>query len=371
MYNPLHAYIEQKILKQIHQDKRDSFFSFQTGLIGLSALYKAIVLARTSCYANGLLSRKTLPCPVISIGNIMAGGTGKTPVAISIARMLKDMGKICVVISRGYKGKASAAPVLVGDGNHLLVPPEEAGDEPSMMARDFSLAVVVGKKRYDAGRLALSALSPDVIILDDGFQHLALKRDLDIILLDHDRPFGNKRLLPAGLLREPVSNALKRCHAIVRTRCPQTPKPFFLPDNIPNLPVFNTRHLPALIHLQDQNKKPLPLAMKALDGKNAVLFSGIARNNKFKETMEELGCRITSHLEFPDHHSYTSTDMININRQIQQDKADLVITTQKDMIKIHPDTQWAASVAVMGVTIQWEDETKIRSMLSQALSRFQ
>ncbi len=370
--------IESRVLDIMDRDGCGPVLSFQGFLRLLSAGYQAVTQARTVWYANGWLPRKKLPCPVISIGNVMAGGTGKTPVAISIARMLAGMGKSSVIVSRGYKADSSSGPVLVGDGKQVFSSVELAGDEPYMMAKDFALAVVTGKKRYEAGRLAIQRLSPDVIILDDGFQHLALERDLDLVLLDCQRPFGNHRLLPAGFLREPVKTALQRCHAVIRTRCPESPEPFCLPEILSeqafSLPVFNTRHRSSLVRWQDENQKPLPLEPGNLAGRKAVLFSGLARNHEFKKTMEELGCCVTSHLEFADHHRYTLADMDGIRRQMHQDKAGLAVTTQKDMIKIDSAAPLSEALAggevvVMGVRIQWEDETAIRKLLSSVLSK--
>ncbi len=374
----LKSRIESRVLDIMEREECGPILSFQGFLRFLSAGYKAVTQTRTAWYANGWLSRKKLPCPVISIGNIMAGGTGKTPVAISVARMIAAMGKSSVIISRGYKSASSSGPVLVGDGKQVFSNADLAGDEPFMMARDFSLAVVTGKKRYEAGRFAIQKLSPDVIILDDGFQHLGLERDLDIVLLDCQRPFGNQRLLPAGFLREPVKTALQRCHAIVRTRCPEWPEPFCVPeifsDQPFSLPVFNTKHCPALVRRQDAEHNLLPLDTRNLAGRKAVLFSGIARNHEFKKTMEEFGCCVVSHLEFADHHRYTLADMNEIKRRVKQDKADFAVTTQKDMIKIDSAPSLSAALggaelAVVGVTIKWEDKAAMENFLSSELSR--
>ncbi len=374
----LKSSIVPRVLEIMDREECGTSLSFQGFLLLLSAGYKAVTQTRTALYANGWLPRKKLPCPVISIGNIMAGGTGKTPVAISIARILETMGKSSVIISRGYKSAHSSGPTLVGDGKQIFANADFAGDEPFMMAKDFSLAVVTGKKRHEAGCLAVNALSPNVIILDDGFQHLSLERDLDLVLLDYHRPFGNQRLLPAGFLREPVKTALQRCHAIVRTRCPESLTPFRVPKILSNksfpLPVFNTRHCPTLVHWQDGKHNLLPLEPDNLAGRRVILFSGIARNPEFRKTMESLGCRVVSHLEFGDHHRYTPEDLDGIKRRMRQDKADLAVTTQKDMVKIDSDTQLRETlvekeVAVMGITIKWEDETAVRNLLSSVLSQ--
>ena len=171
-------------------------------------------------YAAGLLPSRKLPRPVISVGNLTVGGTGKTPTVAMLARHFISRGKRVVVLSRGYGGRQTA---WGGGGFHwklaLLLSPEEAGDEPYLLASTVpGLAVVVGADRYRAGLLAMEQLKPDIFILDDGYQHLRLKRDLNILLLDSRHPFGNGRMLPAGLLREPQS-AAERADLIMYTRC--------------------------------------------------------------------------------------------------------------------------------------------------------
>ena len=176
---------------------------------------------RARLYEKGVLPSKTLPCRVVSIGNLISGGTGKTPMTILVARMIRDMGYRVVVLSRGYRGRMEKTGGVVSDGRTIFKGPDDAGDEPYLMARILTgIPVVVGQRRYEAGMMAVKRFKPDVIVLDDAFQHLRLKRDLNLVLLDSRSPFGNGHMLPRGLLREPLS-ALRRAHAVVYTRSEQ------------------------------------------------------------------------------------------------------------------------------------------------------
>ncbi len=197
------------------------FFSIETVLMVLSVVYGGLMCLRARLYEKGVLPSKTLPCRVVSIGNLISGGTGKTPMTILVARMIRDMGCRVVVLSRGYRGRMEKTGGVVSDGRTIFKGPDDAGDEPYLMARVLTgIPVVVGQRRYEAGMMAVKRFKPDVIVLDDAFQHLRLKRDLNLVLLDSRSPFGNGHMLPRGLLREPLS-ALRRSHAVVYTRSEQ------------------------------------------------------------------------------------------------------------------------------------------------------
>ena len=177
------------------------------GILAVGAVpYGELLRVRAWAYATGLLPSRRLGRPVISVGNITVGGTGKTPMTALIARYLMGQGKRVAVLSRGYGGTSRGEARIVSDGSKLLLSASEAGDEPYLLAKELpGLMVVIGHDRYEAGRLAERELNPDLFILDDGFQHLRLQRDLNILLLDGRNPFGNGLTLPAGLLREPRS----------------------------------------------------------------------------------------------------------------------------------------------------------------------
>ena len=240
--------LEKKIIQVSGQVYQPAVLSFEGLLVAASYLYGAGTVFRNQLYRSGWCGQKSLPCPVISVGNITAGGTGKTPMAIYMAQLLTGLGRKPVVISRGYKGRSKNGAAVVGNGSDLFLDADQAGDEPHMMARLQQFPVVVGKNRYQAGLLALKHLSTDIMVLDDGFQHIRLKRDIDLLLMDHDQPFGNGRMLPAGRLREPAARALSRAHAVILTRCPDIIPPESHPVSClaPHLPVFFARHQPVL-----------------------------------------------------------------------------------------------------------------------------
>ncbi|MDQ1330137.1 MAG: tetraacyldisaccharide 4-kinase, partial [Thermodesulfobacteriota bacterium] len=187
-------------------------------LLVLSFLYGIPVKAREVLYRKKIFKQKRLPCKVISIGNITVGGTGKTPMTVYLAEMLAGLGRKIVVISRGYRGRAEKNGGVVSNGREILMGPDESGDEPFMMAAMLNnIPVRVGQNRYNAGLLAIRNFNPDIILLDDGFQHRKLFRDIDLLLLDSRRPFGNSRLLPRVVLREPAVS-IKRSDAFILTR---------------------------------------------------------------------------------------------------------------------------------------------------------
>ncbi|WP_022664380.1 tetraacyldisaccharide 4'-kinase [Desulfospira joergensenii] len=375
MFKGFFQKIEQEIIQISGRDYEPGFFSLEGLLAGASHIYRAGAEIRLKLHEKGLLKKKRLDCLVVSIGNISVGGTGKTPMAIYLAELFLRLGKKPVVISRGYKGKIRIGAEVVGDGTSLLLDAETAGDEPYMMAARRSFPVVVGRDRYGAGLMALEKLNPDVILLDDGFQHIRLERDLDILLLDHERPLGNRRLLPGGRLRETLGTARKRAHAILFTRCPEKqgsqsevePGPGNIIQELGSLPFFATFHVPFLAKWVSAKDHGISNRLEDLKGREALLFSGISDNKSFRTTVEDLGCRVLDHLEFSDHYRYKGPDILMIKKRMEQIKADIFVTTEKDWVKLDPSLKWPRDLAVIGIQIKFKDakgfETFIRSRL--------
>jgi tetraacyldisaccharide 4'-kinase len=363
--------LEKKIMQASRRRGPVPLLSFDTLLKVVSYGYGAGTVIRNKGYESGWFPRKTLPCPVISVGNIMAGGTGKTPMSVYLADLLIRLGKHPVVISRGYRGNLKKQAAVVSDGTRLFLDAAQAGDEPYMMARLKRFPVVVGKDRYRAGCLALDRLPVDVVVLDDGFQHVPLKRNLDLVLLDHDFPLGNGRVLPAGRLREPAVPALARADAVILTRCPEIPvkAPHWVSTAAPGLPVFYSRHQPFLAEICPagySNREATDPAFKnpdemlsldRLQGINVVLFSGIADNRTFFRTIRHLGANILDHLEFEDHYRYKGADILEIQDRARALKADMLITTEKDRAKLDPDIDWPMDVGVVGVRLSLDNES--------------
>ena len=291
--------------------------------------YASVLAVRAWAYRVGLLCSRRLPRPVISVGNIALGGTGKTPMTARLAADLIARGLRVAVLSRGYGGDAKGALRIVSDGSNILLSPEESGDEPYLLARKVpGLMVVIGADRYRAGLLALQELNPDVFILDDGFQHLRLKRDLDLLLLDASRPFANGFTLPAGFLRERVS-ACARADLVVYTRG-ETPG---VPDLFPDKPSVWTSHaLTGVLPLQGGER----LGLEALQGARVTAFSGIADPTAFFDLLESCGVRLTATISFPDHTRYGEDEVAAICRLQVASRSTLLVTTEKDAVKLVP-----------------------------------
>ena len=361
--------LEKKIIQVSGQYYHPKALSFEGLLVAASYLYGTGAYFRNRLYRSGCLGQKSLPCPVISVGNITAGGTGKTPMTIYLADLLTRLGRKPVVISRGYKGRLKTDAAVVGNGCDLFLDADQAGDEPHMMALMKQFPVVVGKNRYQAGLLALDRLSPDIMVLDDAFQHVRLKRDIDLLLMDHDQPFGNCRMLPAGRLREPAAPALARAHAVILTRCPDTSpeKPHPVSCLAPHLPVFYTRHHPYLSDWISGEGTQSPTGLNSLKGRGVMLFSGISDNRSFYRTIQNLGAGILDHLEFTDHYRYKGADIRRIQDRAISLGADLLVTTQKDQAKLDPREKWVKDLAVVGVKLVFSKEKRFQSFIANRL----
>ena len=295
--------------------------------------YRAAVRLRNALYDSGYLKSRRLPCPVISVGNLTVGGTGKTPVTSFLAGMLSDSGYRVAVLSRGYRRRGGRRPVLVSDGRTMLADPDRSGDEPYQISRQNpGVAVAVGADRVAAARLVCTPSPPEVILLDDAFQHRPVYRDIDLILVDGRDPWGNRRMLPFGPLREPPS-AISRAHALVITRgageCPGDVEEQLAAHN-PEAKVFFLR-IEADRFLRPDGET---VDRTALKGFSAYAFSGIARPERFEADLRALGIRIVGARQFADHHRYRPRDLEAIARSARSLGAEVLLTTEKDLIRI-------------------------------------
>ena len=320
----------------------------------LSLPYGGVVRLRAFLYSAGVLETKRLPSPVISIGNMTVGGTGKTPLVMTLARGLMRRGIPVAILSRGYKGKNVSDPV-VSDGQNIFLPPEESGDEPYLLSQSLrGVPVLVGKDRFTNGQLALRRFTMKGFLLDDGFQHLPLHRDLNILLIDSRVGFGDRHLLPRGILREPLSQ-LRRAHLFLLTKTEHPEACQVLETELrqihPSAPIFHSHYEPVgLIGPKEEWEAP-----HSLKGKKVFAFSGIANPDSFSSLLRKCGMEIVKEAIFPDHHRYTEKDLASIRENSRG--TDRVVTTEKDMLKLRNLDLANLSLRALRIELKiWEEE---------------
>jgi tetraacyldisaccharide 4'-kinase len=291
----------------------------RTGL-GLAAIpYGWAVALRNYSYDRDWLDKKKAEAPVVSVGNLTLGGTGKTPCVEYVARHCQNMGSSVAILSRGYGG-------LRGRNDEALVLESNLPDVPHLQGTD----------RAALARRAFSEFGSEILILDDGFQHRRLERDLDLVLIDATNPWGLGHLFPRGLLRE-KPRSLRRAAMVVLTRCDQVDRPELkhLKEEVdrfaPGIPVGETIHRPA----EWINSTHSRASLGDFAGRSAVAFCGIGNPEAFRKTLAGLGIQINAFETFPDHHRYSEQDLRDLEVLARDQPTDsLLITTQKDLVKI-------------------------------------
>lgn len=294
----------------------------------ISKLYGFVVETRIFFYKKGVFKRVHLPVPVISVGNITTGGTGKTPVVEYISKYLRGKGKRVAILSRGYAAniKQNNPPAEGVCNDEYLLLRENIPDVPNLLNKD----------RVKTGLEAIRHFKAEYIVLDDGFQHLRLTRDLDIIIIDALNPFGYEQIIPRGMLREPLKE-LRRASMIILTHVDQCShdKVRFIIDRLDELakdvPVIQTVHKPIYL---ESTENALSLDICYLYGKRVFAFCAIGNPVSFRKSIEGLGSELLGFRIFPDHHIYTASELIELNREAQRSKPDAIIITQKDKVKI-------------------------------------
>jgi len=326
--------------------------------------YTVLMWARASAYRLSIFRSRALPRPVISVGNLTVGGTGKTPVTAWIAAHLLTKGKKVAVLSRGYGGSLEGTVAVVSDGVIRTLTPVEAGDEPCLLADNLpGLIVVIGSSRCDAGRFAMERFQPDIFILDDGFQHLSLKRDLNILLLDAKKPFGNGSVFPAGTLREPAS-AIKRADLIVLTRAERSGMTI---ERIPeNIPVISSEHR---LSGYKQFSGGEINSFEKLEGLKGLAFAGIADPNQFFDSLEKCGVQLVATLAFPDHTDYGDDEIAALAKLKRSSTADYLITTSKDAVKIPVNRVNEFPFYVAQLEVFFHDEAILKAALDNHLEQ--
>jgi tetraacyldisaccharide 4'-kinase len=281
-----------------------------------------------------VLHSRALPCPVVSVGNLTVGGTGKTPAVEMAIRTLIELGHKPAVVSRGY-GRSSKGIQIVADAASIRLDAEDAGDEPFLLARRLpGVPVVVGSNRYEAGRTAVERFGVSAIVLDDGMQHRTLVKNLEIVMARATDPWGNGRLLPRGPLREPVSG-LARAHLVVVTGAAT---PAEAPEVLeavaryaPTVPVLSAQHAPTECW-ESGTMRPVPI--DSLAGVRLLGFAGIASPAGLRRTLEDTGATVAEMVAFMDHHWYTRDDLAALDRRAGDLGVHALVTTEKDWVRL-------------------------------------
>lgn len=333
----------------------------------VSWFFYAIVKVRLLLFRRRLRTVHYLGTLVVSVGNITAGGTGKTPVVELLARTLAARGRKCAILTRGYKSadlpkrqmwkdangkRVKKLPKIASDGTTRYLSPLYAGDEPFMLARNLDgVAVLVDKDRVKSGIFAIEQLGSNTLILDDGMQYLKLKHEIDIVLVDCGFPFGTGALLPRGTMREPRSS-LARASYIILTKSEGKPQD----ELIATIRRYNeladiivTNHAPAYLeNVFTGERKPLDF----LKGKYAACLSGIARPESFERLVEEQGARIEIRRRYPDHHWFDQSELEAFIERCANRAIDVIVTTEKDAVRLHQPEDMEVPIYFLRISIE-------------------
>jgi len=325
----------------------------RAALFAASGFYFLGYQAKRTAFDAGLLHQVRVDARVISIGNIVAGGTGKTPAVIHFARRFTNDGKKVAVLSRGY-GRITPIdePLAVSDFTKTRLSPRESGDEPYLIAEKLpGIPVVVCGNRVKGAHFTIERFQPDIILLDDGFQHRALARDEDIVTIDCSNPFGFGHLLPRGLLREPLS-ALARATCFLVTHADErdcTHAVAILRTVNPTARILKSAHRPVwLVRLNDGTKHVCDM----LAGKKVLAFSGIGNPASFEQTLRRIGANIVRAIVFKDHHWYDAADMDRINEEAKRSGAEFMVTTAKDAVRLPAETRMSENLLGLEIEIE-------------------
>lgn len=319
---------------------------------------------RATVYRLGLLRRHRLPAATVSIGALEMGGTGKTPATAAVAALLRDAGRRVAIVSRGY-GRQDREPRLVGTGSGPLVEASLSGDEPGWYARTLAgVAVAVAARRERAAPL-LAAFAPDVFVLDDAFQHLRLERDVDLLVVDGDAPFWRASPPPTGRLREGIGGAARAdAFLVVGPRAAEGER--WLARRFPGRPVFGmAREYPGAVTFDGWLRGEAAIQ----EPREVLLFSGIARPERFAEAAGRAGWRVVAQQRFRDHHWYGAADLDRLRRLARDAGASALLTTEKDAVRLAGLQSAAGDLLVFPMRLRPQAPAELLAWLQRRLSK--
>ncbi|HMT08828.1 MAG TPA: tetraacyldisaccharide 4'-kinase [Pyrinomonadaceae bacterium] len=332
----------------------------------LAPIYKAVIQTRNALYRRRVFDAIDLGALTVSVGNITTGGTGKTPLVAHIAEILAaNREKVCI-LTRGYGRSDPKKRVLVSEGEHVLVDAKKGGDEPVELAtRLLGKAIVIADAdRASAGEWAKRKFGVTAFVLDDGFQHRKVKRDLDIVCIDATQPLFDGKLLPAGRLREPV-DSLERADAIVITRSDQAADLDELQSRLAKVTaepkVFVSR-------TEISRIRPLDSEEILTEKRRAVAFCALGNADAFFAQIKEQNIQLVGQMEFRDHHRYLQNDITEIEKLAQESNAEILVTTAKDAVKLR-DLKFEIPCYVAEIETKIDDDVAFREMISSKFDR--
>ena len=338
-------------------------------LAPLGGLYGAVMKARRVLYQTGRFPVHKLGVPVISVGNLTTGGTGKTPLVEWIGNELAQKGRRVCILTRGYGRRSSGTRVVVSNGSEILLDADRAGDEPLLLAESLKgrAAVICDADRVSAAHWAVENLKSDVFVLDDGFQHLSVARNLNIVTIDATNPWGNRRLLPVGILRERPAE-LARADCIVITRAGDSDQTRELQREINKLsgdcPIFRSRM--TLRGLREVARCESPTVTNELQARSVAALCAIGNPESFFSLVRRSGYNLCHAQAFRDHHIYTQAEIDRVVRQSITLGAQILLTTAKDEVKLRP-LDFALPCYAVDIAIEIENKEKLIALIDQAI----
>ena len=331
--------------------------------------YDKLAIFRNLLFDLRVLKVHKLSCPVISVGNLAVGGTGKTPMVIWLARFLSEEGWRVVVVSRGYRGEETKRVLVVSDGRNILAGSDVSGDEPQLLARRLpGIPVLCSTKRALAAEAAVEQFRCEVVILDDGFQHRFIARNLDVVMLDAQKSFGNGSLVPRGILRE-RTKALTRAQVLVLSRFDGSEQAEQSHKNLvgqwPDKTIVTAAH--RATHLfKATTQRELPLS--SVENKRLAAFAGINRPDDFFRTVRDLGADLVHTTALPDHHPLTIELLASLVEEASEQKPELWLTTEKDWVRLPSDLPDSMELMILAVEIDLDgDSSLLKAVVQESL----